>query len=116
MPTRPPSPCLEPMCEAYAVWKGRCEEHRAEPWGGSTRDTTTSKWHTLRLRILRRDRWTCYRCGGVAKVVDHITPLAEGGTDAEDNLGALCTECDRSKSSAEGNRARKRRKRRPTTL
>ena len=104
------------MCEAYAVHKGRCEEHRADPWGGSTRDTTSARWQALRLRVLRRDHWTCYRCGGVAKVADHIVPLSEGGADTEDNLGALCVDCDRSKSSREGNRARQRRKRAATDL
>lgn len=34
--------------------------------------------------------------------IDHIIPLAFGGSDTEDNIQGLCAECHRDKSSTEG--------------
>lgn len=58
-------------------------------------------WDKLRLVILRRDNYLCHcpDClGGEKRLtpateVDHITPKAKGGTDAEDNLRAVNSEC-----------------------
>ena len=50
---------------------------------------------------MRRDMWRCQACGRPAEVVDHILPRWAGGTDAWDNLQALCTRCHRTKTLAE---------------
>ena len=65
--------------------------------GGSTR-----AWRELRLKILARDANTCAYCGAEAKHVDHIIPVAHGGTDDEENLTAACARCNLAKKEKEG--------------
>lgn len=54
-------------------------------------------WRRLRARILLRDQYTCQLCFRVCMDhdldVDHITPLAQGGTDDPANLRTLCRPC-----------------------
>ena len=56
-----------------------------------------------RYEVLRRDNHTCRYCGGTAPdvklTVDHVTPLALGGSDKPDNLVAACRDCNAGKSS-----------------
>jgi hypothetical protein len=58
----------------------------------------------LRYEILRRDNHTCRYCGATAPDVplriDHVTPVALGGTDTPDNLVTSCEPCNSGKSSA----------------
>lgn len=58
----------------------------------------------LRYEILRRDNHTCRYCGGTAPTVplrvDHVTPVALGGTDEPTNLVTSCEPCNSGKSSA----------------
>jgi 5-methylcytosine-specific restriction endonuclease McrA len=55
----------------------------------------------VRWRVLMRDGFRCVACGksgheeGVKLEVDHIRPVARGGSDAMRNLRALCLECNR---------------------
>lgn len=57
----------------------------------------------LRFEILRRDGHRCRYCGAGALAapltVDHITPLALGGTDDPDNLATACEPCNSGKTS-----------------
>lgn len=57
----------------------------------------------LRYEILRRDNHTCRYCGGqapdAALTVDHVTPVALGGTDDPTNLVAACRDCNSGKSA-----------------
>lgn len=56
-----------------------------------------------RYEVLRRDNHTCRYCGGAAPdvvlTVDHVTPVALGGTDDPSNLVAACRDCNAGKSS-----------------
>lgn len=56
-----------------------------------------------RYEVLKRDNHTCRYCGGAAPdvklTVDHVTPLALGGSDSPDNLVAACRDCNAGKSS-----------------
>ncbi len=58
---------------------------------------------TVRAYALRAQR--CAQCGrtplqdGVRLHVDHILPQAWGGTDAQENLQPLCSECNEGKKS-----------------
>lgn len=56
-----------------------------------------------RFEVLRRDDHTCRYCGGkapeVTLTVDHVLPVALGGTDDPTNLVACCHECNAGKSS-----------------
>ena len=53
-----------------------------------------------RYEVLRRDGFACYYCHGTKPLtVDHVIPLALGGTDDPSNLVASCAECNSGKSS-----------------
>lgn len=68
----------------------RCPAH-------TIRNGSTRTWRKVRVLILARDRYTCQLCGQPAQHVDHIMPLAEGGTDAARNLRATCADCNLSR-------------------
>lgn len=63
----------------------------------------------LRYEILRRDGHKCRYCGATAAdaplTVDHVIPVALGGTDEPDNLVAACRPCNAGKSSAKADEA-----------
>lgn len=51
-----------------------------------------------RKRRMERTGWLCERCKKKGKtrpahVVDHIVPLAKGGTDEDSNTRNLCNDC-----------------------
>lgn len=56
-----------------------------------------------RYEVLRRDNHTCRYCGASAPdaklTVDHVTPVALGGTDDPANLVAACRDCNAGKAS-----------------
>ncbi len=58
----------------------------------------------LRYEVFRRDHHTCRYCGASAPAVplriDHVTPVALGGTDHPGNLVTSCEPCNSGKSSA----------------
>ena len=54
---------------------------------------------SLRDQILARDRYTCRACGRPATHVDHVVPVARGGTDHPSNLRALCAGCNLEKGA-----------------
>lgn len=55
-----------------------------------------------RFEVLRRDNYTCRYCRSSenALTVDHVTPVALGGSDAPDNLVAACRDCNAGKASS----------------
>ena len=64
----------------------RCPAHKIR--NGSTRS-----WRSIRAGILARDQHRGQLCGQPANEVDHVIPLAQGGSDVEGNLRALCHGC-----------------------
>lgn len=56
-----------------------------------------------RYEVLRRDNHTCRYCGesapDVKLTVDHVTPVALGGSDDPSNLVAACRDCNYGKAS-----------------
>jgi hypothetical protein len=58
----------------------------------------------LRFEILRRDDHRCRYCGASAPdvelTIDHVLPVALGGSDTADNLVAACAACNAGTSSA----------------
>lgn len=59
----------------------------------------------LRFEILRRDDHCCRYCGEHASpevrlTVDHVLPVALGGTDDPSNLAAACGPCNAGKSAS----------------
>lgn len=57
----------------------------------------------LRYEVLKRDNHTCRYCGGKAPdvplAVDHVVPVALGGSDEPDNLVTACRDCNSGKTS-----------------
>lgn len=58
----------------------------------------------LRYEILRRDNHACRYCGGTAPdiplTVDHVLPVALGGSDGASNLVTACGPCNSGKTSS----------------
>ena len=58
-----------------------------------------------RYEVLRRDNNTCRYCGGTAPdvvlTIDHVMPIALGGSDMPDNLVAACKDCNAGKTSVQ---------------
>lgn len=56
-----------------------------------------------RFRVLERDAFRCAYCGIPSSCaileVDHITPIADGGTNSSLNLAACCADCNAGKGS-----------------
>src|SRR3989338_945277 len=56
-------------------------------------------WSNIRLKILRRDDYSCVKCGGLAIDVDHVIAIVNGGAEFdESNLQSLCRPCHAVKS------------------
>lgn len=57
----------------------------------------------LRFDVFKRDNFCCQYCGAhppsVLLEVDHIHPVAEGGTNDSDNLVTACENCNRGKGA-----------------
>jgi len=52
----------------------------------------------VRQKILKRDNHLCLSCGNDGNLtIDHITPIALGGTTHADNLQVLCRSCNAKK-------------------
>lgn len=86
-------------------WQGERGSRQARGYGGG--------WDKLRLRILERDKYLCQQCltrGRVtpAREVDHILPKHKGGTDALENLSAICKNCHAEKTAKEAAEAQGR--------
>lgn len=54
-----------------------------------------------RYEVLSRDGFTCRYCKAtdVPLTIDHVLPVALGGSDKPDNLAAACRDCNAGKSS-----------------
>lgn len=59
----------------------------------------------LRHSVMERDGYRCRHCGESAADttlhIDHVSPLAAGGSNSEENLQTLCRDCNLGKSDAE---------------
>jgi 5-methylcytosine-specific restriction enzyme A len=114
MPNAAPRPCSYPGCGVLVHdGSGRCAKHVREVW--VKRPTVAKRITGRRLQALRtalfRENPLCVLCQAEGRVTlatqrDHIKPLAEGGTDTEDNVEGLCEACHEAKSQAEAQRGR----------
>lgn len=116
MPIAAPKPCSHPGCGVLVRdGTGRCPKHPRPVWDkrqGAPKRVTGRRLQAQRAALFARQP-LCVECERRGMVVlatqrDHIVPLAEGGTDDEDNVQGLCRPCHQSKSLAEAVRARRR--------
>jgi 5-methylcytosine-specific restriction enzyme A len=121
MPYQAARPCRHVGCGALVRdGSGYCQAHQADRKAGRFADDRRgtasergygSAWKKLRDIVMRRDCGLCQTCKQAGRItvavqVDHIVPKAEGGTDAEDNLQAICKACHTSKTAAEAAKGR----------
>ena len=56
-----------------------------------------------RIRVMKRDRFTCVYCGkdgtDVELEIDHIIPVAKGGSNHISNLATACRACNQKKGT-----------------
>lgn len=65
-------------------------------------DCTPDEWEQYRQQTLKRDGYTCQKCGyddGDRELhADHQTPMSRGGSTHMDNLQTLCFPCHNKKT------------------
>jgi len=69
-----------------------CHQH-------TRRNGSTRAWRKVRASVLARDDYTCRYCGQPADTVDHVHPVALGGSSDPANLAAACRSCNGRKGS-----------------
>lgn len=115
MPVAAPKPCVD--C-GVLVRDGtnRCAQHKREKWVQHVpyKRTSGRKLQRQRADLFGREPY-CRSCSSKGFVVlacirDHIKPLAEGGTDDDDNIQPLCLPCSDEKTAEESRRGRGRSK------
>jgi len=116
MPYQNKIQCSEPGCRALVSRGTRCSKHPAgwkQYQQGRTRQERGygAEWQRTRKRILERDHHLCqeHKRKGMlrpANIVDHIKAKAHGGTDADDNLEAICDPCHKAKTAREHGRGK----------
>ena len=70
---------------------------------GSTPRDTGQRYRRIRREVLVEGEYRCVNCGAVRldNQVDHIVPLARGGSmDDKSNLAVLCARCNAAKADA----------------
>lgn len=110
---RAASICYVRGCTSRTVHAGRCTLHAPaeRPWARtSARNIRRDPSWARRVRplALARDGFTCVFCGAREGLeVDHVLPIAQGGTWTLENAQTLCASCHRQKTIEE--RRQKRR-------
>lgn len=89
-----PMPRIAPVHEAQGQ-----EENYGKGRGGRP-------WRRKRDAVMARDKYICQVCLTAGRYtpadeVDHVVPRAEGGSDADGNLQAICRGCHDVKTKAE---------------
>jgi 5-methylcytosine-specific restriction protein A len=116
MPTKAKRGCSYPGCTALVAIGSRCEKHQRQAnqtrWQRENANRPSpsaqgydARWRQIRLIHLRTHP-LCVACSRqgltvAATEVDHILPLAQGGTHAADNLQSLCKSCHSRKTATE---------------
>lgn len=98
--------CQYPMCPNTMETGNYCPQHKPKQAKahGAGRTYRTKRWRYTRAAVFQRDGYKCQMCGrliGESPQCDHIIPIAQGGTDDEDNLQTLCIECHAGKTAGE---------------
>lgn len=110
------APCLYKDSKGNRCWdpvfkgKGYCKKH-LKPYEYSNWGTDLPKNYRVKhTATLSRDKYICYLCGeGAANAVEHVIPRHLGGSDNMHNLKAVHDACQRQKTAAEANEAKRQR-------
>lgn len=99
---------LQPSIKTLGITTGRSGWQPDQHRGNRHERGYGTAWEKLRRAVMERDDYlcqSCHRSGRVtaAKQVDHVVPKAQGGTDAESNLEAICVSCHKAKTARESN-------------
>ena len=104
MPTRVGRPCRAQGCPAIVHEGAWCPEHKPKdaPRPAPSSRGYDKRWQKIRLAYLARYP-LCVQCEKEGRVtaateVDHIRPLALGGTNDAHNLQPLCKSCHSKKT------------------
>ena len=86
-----------------------CAQHKQPAWFNPNRPKASKTFIRNRPIVVARDKGLCQMpvervgglepCGKLGAEVDHIMPLAAGGTDDLYNLRYLCESCHKAKTS-----------------
>ena len=104
----------QPYNRIWGSVKSACEQIALFHDGKITREQLLLKSKTKNERrtiplnarwiVLKRDNYTCKKCGGspgkdqtIELEIDHIIPVAKNGTNEVINLQTLCRECNQGK-------------------
>jgi 5-methylcytosine-specific restriction protein A len=104
--------CAEPGCPDLCSGTF-CDRHKPTPWANAhqRRPRTGSGWSEQRRHqeVLNQHGSICHVCGGAgADQVDHVVPVAEGGTEDRSNLRPIHGEpCHVEKTQREALRGRR---------
>jgi hypothetical protein len=83
----------DPLERSRAAARDRVRRYRER------RNLADNDWVQLTAQVYERDGYVCTYCGDVdgPHQVDHVMPLAKGGTNDIDNLAVACKVCNASK-------------------
>lgn len=110
-PEKLPHPCAHPGCRETVQFGTRCQKHRRERFRMELSRRVpnpfykTALWQRARISYLRMHP-SCQApgCNALARVVDHLVPLAAGGPPLDpENFAAMCDTCHNRKRSLEAN-------------
>jgi 5-methylcytosine-specific restriction protein A len=109
MPSLNAKVCAYAGCRAVVHGQSRCQRHAKAAWHSTSSSERGygAQWRKRRERVLRRDNYLCVPCAESGRVtpahaVDHKIARAEGGTEDDSNLQAICRSCHAMKTGREG--------------
>ena len=88
------------------------------PWPQGNHRPSSAEWASVRATVIRRSGRRCevvengIPCGCVGHEVDHVVPVAEGGTDTLANARMICPSHHKPKTQAEARRGAERKRNR----
>jgi 5-methylcytosine-specific restriction endonuclease McrA len=98
-----PTRCLDcgDLCQPTRDHRGRCGRcyRNGQRLRNALRTHYAGDWPTIRRALVAAHPW-CEECHTTADLtVDHIVPVARGGTNARHNLQVLCRDCNSRKGT-----------------
>ncbi len=71
------------------------EEGHFSFYSESSKGKRRSLGRVVRRKVHERDAYRCVSCGSFENLtIDHIVPLAKGGSNEEENLQTMCRQCN----------------------